>query len=151
MACMRPVSALYLPCPDTVLLCIQASDQDLDGGNLGAPQDVGPRRARGSKSNLLQGLGRQSSAVNLTTLPRDSDLKRLVEEVGLHRHANIYIEWSQWHHLVFHMIHSTRSKPSPSCLLLLLLLLWLLLACDTLCVLQNTILVSRTCSAAAVA
>ena len=42
----------------------------------------GQRRARGSKSNLLQGLGRQSSAVNLTRLGKDSDLKRLIEEVS---------------------------------------------------------------------
>ena len=52
--------------------CVQASEQEL-----------GPRRARGSKSNLLHGVARQSSAVNLTTLSRDSDLKRLIEEVGL--------------------------------------------------------------------
>ena len=51
---------------------------------MGIPQDLGPRRARGSKSNLLQGVARQSSAVNLTTLARDADLKRLIEEVGLH-------------------------------------------------------------------
>lgn len=51
--------------------CVQASEQEL-----------GPRRARGSKSNLLHGVARQSSAVNLTTFSRDSDFKRLMEEVG---------------------------------------------------------------------
>ncbi|KAL3150604.1 hypothetical protein ABBQ32_000411 [Trebouxia sp. C0010 RCD-2024] len=62
---------------------IVANDQDLEGGDAGAPHDLGPRRARGSKSNLLQGVARQSSAVNLTTLARDSDLKRLIEEVRM--------------------------------------------------------------------
>ena len=91
--CMHSVCALYglCMCPDTMLLCLQASDQDLDGGTLGAPQDVGPRRARGSKSDLLQGVGRQSSAVNLTKLARDSDLKHLIEEVGLHRCCNVLV------------------------------------------------------------
>jgi len=60
--------------------CVQASDQELEAGGEGLRQ----RRARGSKSNLLGGAGRQSSAVNLTGLGRDSDLKRLIEEVIPH-------------------------------------------------------------------
>ena len=60
------------------------------GPDAGTPQELGPRLARGSKSNLLQGVARQSSAVNLTTLARDSDLKRLIEEVSLgHTHSSI--------------------------------------------------------------
>ena len=147
---MCPVSALYvslclpLTCPDMLLLCVQASDQELDGGHLGGPQpqDLGPRRARGSKSNLLQGVGRQSSAVNLTTLARDSDLKRLVEEVVLHGTSylcfSIYICLMASSCLLLDNSLQGQSPPSglllpllSLMLLLLSLMLLLLLACCT--------------------
>lgn len=84
---MQLLMTVMASMPTHALLCVQANDQDLEGGDAGAPHDLGPRRARGSKSNLLQGVARQSSAVNLTTLARDSDLKRLIEEVDF-RHSH---------------------------------------------------------------
>ena len=57
------------------------SDQDGEGIERGGDM-LRQRRASGSKCSLLVGAGRQSSAVNLNRLGPDSDLKRLVEEVG---------------------------------------------------------------------
>jgi len=60
---------------------LQVSDQDVEGIETGGEM-LRQRRASGSKCSLLVGVGRQSSAVNLNRLGPDSDLKRLVEEVG---------------------------------------------------------------------
>lgn len=60
---------------------LQVGDQDLEGGDSGI-ETLRRGRAGGSKSNLLIGVGQQSSAVNLNRLAPDSDLKRLIEEVG---------------------------------------------------------------------
>ncbi len=60
---------------------VQVSDQDVEGIETGGEM-LRQRRASGSKCSLLVGVGRQSSAVNLNRLGPDSDLKRLVEEVG---------------------------------------------------------------------
>ena len=67
---------------------------------------MGPRRARGSKSNLLQGVGRQSSAVNLTKLGRDSDLKRLIDEVGSTR-----VLVSRFVHALISLCHCSSTEP----------------------------------------
>ena len=57
------------------------SDQDVEGMETGGEM-LRQRRTSGSKCSLLVGVGRQSSVVNLNRLGPDSDLKRLVEEVG---------------------------------------------------------------------
>ena len=60
---------------------LQVSDQDVEGIESGGEM-LRQRRASGSKCSLLVGVGRQSSGVNLNRLGPESDLKRLVEEVG---------------------------------------------------------------------
>jgi len=65
----------------------QVSDQDVKGIETGGDM-LRQRRTSGSKCSLLVGVGRQSSAVNLNRLGPDSDLKRLVEEVGSYEDKN---------------------------------------------------------------
>ena len=66
---------------------VQAGDEEVETGDAGIA-DMAQRR--GSKSELLRGAGRQSSAVNLTRLGRDPDLKRIIEEVCAQRRDRLH-------------------------------------------------------------
>lgn len=59
---------------------MQGMYEELDVADA-AIEDVRPARGPAGRAGLRRSVGRQSSAVNLNMFARDTELKRLVEEV----------------------------------------------------------------------